>query len=228
MTTTPPPYEPVPEAQPAQPNPYAQTGQYPPQAWQPRAVRPPLTAEQKRGARWAGIVGFNLLGLGWLLFIIPVVLGLFAAFFTFVLDQIGRSSSSRSTSYYQLRDFVDNANVTAWVIPLLILSLFGLAVWALGIFVSGRILKSHDVNHPWGVTWAATGIAIAAYPFVSWVGAIIVQIISAATDAAHAPVWTMVAVTGGIGLVLGIVLNCVIGWLAWWWMAHAMRAHSAV
>jgi hypothetical protein len=38
----------------------------------------------------------------------------------------------------------------------------------------------------------------------------------------------MVAVTGGIGLVLGIVLNCVIGWLAWWWMAHAMRARPTV
>ena len=227
MTTTPPPYEPAP-GQPVQPTPYAQAGQYPPQAWQPRAVRPPLTAEQKSGARWAGIVGFNLLALGWLLFIIPVVLGTFAAFFTFVLDQIGRSSNSRSTSYYQLRDFVDNANVTAWVIPLLILSLFGMAVWALGIIVSGRMLKSHSVNHPWGVTWAAAGIAIAAYPFVGWIAGILVQVVSGLADVAHAPVWTMIGVTGSLSLLMAIVLNCVIGWLAWWWMAHAMRARPTV
>lgn len=226
MTTTPPPYQPSPEGQ--QPN-YAQPGgQYPPQTWAPKVPRPPLTDQQKSGSLWAGILGFNMLAIGWTLFIVPVMLGLFAAFFGFIVDQIGRSSSARSTSYYQLRDFLDNVHASAWVIPLLILSLVGLGVWALGIIVSGRILKSHTVNHPWGVTWAAAGIAIVAYWFLGWVAGIIVQIISATANAANAPVWTTIAITGGIGLILALALNSVIGWLSWWWMAHAMRAHATV
>jgi hypothetical protein len=220
--TPPPPYQPEQSGQPVQPVPYA------PQGWQPRIGRPPLTPRAKSGARWAGILGFNLLSLGWGMFIVPVLLSLFAAFFVFLIGQMGRSSGTADEGYYQLKNFIDSINVSVWVLPLTLIAILGVVVWALGIFVSGRILRSHAVNHPWGVTWAAAGVAIVASWFLGWIGGIFVQVVTAVTSAANAPAWVGIVIGGGVGLVVAIVVNSVIGWLAWWWMTHAMRSARPV
>lgn len=220
--TPPPPYQPAPGGQPAQPAPYA------PQNWQPAVKRPPLTPMAKSGVRWAGIVGFNLLSLGWFLFVIPVVLSLFAAFLVFLIDQLGRSSTMSDQGYYQLKDFIETINASAWILPLILVAALGAVVWALAIFASGRILKAHAVDHPWGVTWAATGIAIVANWLFGWVGGLLVQVAAVVTGAADAPVWVGIVIGGALGLVVAIVVNSVIGWLAWWWMAHAMRSARPV
>jgi hypothetical protein len=215
MTGTPPPAY--------QPTHYAQPNQYPGSQWQPRVVRPPLSARQKRSSRWAGIVGFNLLSLGWALIIAPVVLALFAAVFTFILGQWGSTEASSTNGFAQVRSFVDAQNVAAWVLPLLAVALLGVGIWALGIFVSGRILKSRAVKHPWGVTWAAAGIAIVASSILSWIGGTIVKIASVMLFTGEAQFSTFV-VSGIIALVVTITVNTVIGWLAWWWMAHVLRS----
>lgn len=215
--TPPPPYQSGQNGQPGQPAPYA------PQNWQSATGRPPLTAQAKSGARWAGILGFNLLSLGWSLFIVPVALSLFAAFFVFIIGQMGRSSASADEGYSQLKSFIESVNVSAWVLPLIFVSVVGAVLWALAIFVSGRILKSHAVNRPWGVTWAAAGVAIVASWFLGWIGSLFVQIVTAVTGAANAPLWVSIVVGGAVGFVVAIAVNSVIGWLAWWWMAHAMR-----
>jgi len=196
---------------------------YAPQNWPSATKRPPLTAQAKSGARWAGILGFNLLSLGWFLFIVPVALSLFAAFFVFIIGQIGRSSASDNEGYHQLNSFIESINVNVWVLPLILVSVVGIVLWALAILVSGRILKSHAVDRPWGVTWAATGVAIVASWFLGWIGGLFVQIVTAVTGAADAPAWVGIVVGGAVGFVVAIVVNSVIGWLAWWWMAHAMR-----
>ena len=92
--TPPPPNQPEQNGQPAQPAAYAQ------QSWQPAAGRPPLTPRAKSGARWAGILGFNLLSLGWGMFVVPVLLSLFAAFFVFLIGQMGEPPrpSTRATT----------------------------------------------------------------------------------------------------------------------------------
>ena len=222
MTITPPPYQPGQNGQPAQSAPYA------PQNWQPRVARPPLTPRAKSGARWAGILGFNLLSLGWGMFVVPVLLSLFAAFFVFLIGQMGRSSATLNEGYYQLRNFIETINVSAWILPLTLVAILGIIVWALAIFTSGRILKSHAVNHPWGVTWAAAGIAIVASWFFGWIGSVFVQLVTSVTGAANAPVWVSIVVGGVVWFVVAIVVNSVIGWLAWWWMAHAMRSAQSV
>src|SRR5690606_26967242 len=40
----------------------------------PREVRPPLTKRAKTGATWAGIIGFNLLTVGFFVFLAPLAL----------------------------------------------------------------------------------------------------------------------------------------------------------
>jgi hypothetical protein len=190
--------------------------------------RPPLTPKAKSGARWAGILGFNLLALGWGMFVVPVLLSLFAAFFVFLIGQMGRSSETLNEGYYQVKNFIETINVSAWVLPLTLVAILGVVVWALGIFVSGRILKSHAVNHPWGVTWAAAGVAIVASWMLGWIGGLFAQVVTSVTGAADAPLWVSIIAGGAVGLIVGIVINSVIGWLAWWWMAHAMRSARPV
>ncbi|MEO7124404.1 MAG: hypothetical protein ABI400_15085 [Lacisediminihabitans sp.] len=191
---------------------------------QPRFGRPPLTPRAKSGARWAGILGFNLMALGWFVVITPVLLSVFAAFLTFVFDQMGRSSAVGNENYLQLRRIVETVNVNAWVLPLMLVTFVGIVIWAVGIFVSGRILKSHAVNHPWGVTWAATGIAIVASWILDWVCAAAVQLVIVVTSAVDSSHWVGIAVGGALVCVVAIVIHSIIGWLAWWWMAHAMRS----
>ena len=219
MTITPPPYQPAPNGQAAP---------YTPQNGPPRAGRPPLDPRAKSGARWAGILGFNLLSLGWAMVIVPVLLSLFAAFFVFLIGQMGRTSATLNEGYYQLRNFIETINVSAWILPLTLVAILGIIVWALAIFTSGRILKSHAVNHPWGVTWAAAGIAIVASWFFGWIGSVFVQLVTSVTGAANAPVWVSIVVGGVVWFVVAIVVNSVIGWLAWWWMAHVMRSAQSV
>ncbi len=223
--TPPPPYQPGSNGL---PTPAGQPAPYAPQNWQPRIGRPPLTPRGKSGARWAGILGFNLLSLGWFMIVVPVLLSLFAAFFVFLIGQMGRSSATANEGYYQLKNFIESISVSTWILPLTLVAVVGVIIWALAIFVSGRILKSHAVNHPWGVTWAAAGVAIVASWFLGWIGGVFVQVATAVAGAANTPVWVGIVIGGGIGLVVAIVINSVIGWLAWWWMAHAMRSARPV
>ncbi|MEO6943995.1 MAG: hypothetical protein ABI053_04700 [Lacisediminihabitans sp.] len=192
------------------------------------AKRPPLTPRAKSGARWAGIIGFNLISLGWGMFVVPVVLSIFAAFFVFLIGRLEPSSAATNRGLYQLKNFIESINVSAWILPLTLVAVLGIVVWWLGIFVSGRILRSHAVNRPRGVTWAAAGVAIVGSWFLSWIGSVFVQIVTAVTNTTDTPMWVGIVIGGAVGFVAAIVVNSVIGWLAWWWMAHAMRSARPV
>ena len=189
--------------------------------------RPRLGSRQKRGAAWAGIVGFNLLSLGYTMFVIPILVGFFGAFFGFILVQIERSSSGMDPEFRTIRGFLNALDLGAWLIPGIIVSVVGLIIMAVALLLSSAILKAHAVNRAWAVTWAGAGVAIVASWFLSWFPSLLAQLgfgVFATTDV---EIWVKVVVAASIYALFGIILNVITGWLAWWWMAHALRAKDA-
>lgn len=188
------------------------------------AVRPPLTRREKRGAFWSGAVGFNLITLGFTLVMIPIVVGLFGAFINFLVEGIARSSEHQSTGFLAMLGVIRSIDFGVVAILGVAVALVGLAIMAGAIFLSRGILRSHGVARPAPVTWAGAGIAIAATWIVGWIPGVITQLAfgslaSAGVDSVNAAI-----VVGAIGMILGIGFTGVIGWLAWWWMAHAFRS----
>ncbi len=188
--------------------------------------RPPLAPRHKRGAAWAGIVGFNLLTLGYSMFVIPIVVGFFGAFFGFVLRQLERSSRGMDSELRSINNFFTALDLGAWLIPGIIASVIGLVIMAVALLLSSVILKAHSVHRAWAVTWAGAGVAVVASWFVSWLPSLLAQLGFGVFGAADVGVWTKVAIAVGIYTLLGIIVNSVMGWLAWWWMAHALRART--
>jgi hypothetical protein len=98
----------------------------------------------------------------------------------------------------------------------------GIGLMIVAILLSGLVLRRHEVRHPWGVTFAGAGIAIVVASIVEgFLGAIVSGVSSAFVDGRGL----------GPGIIAGIIvsgvvalaINAAIGWLSWWWMAHAMR-----
>jgi hypothetical protein len=205
-----------------QPTPYPQAGG--PQAWQPPTARPQLSSRQKRGAAIAGIVGFNVLSIGFWLLITPILIGAFGLIAGFVLRQARREDFEPNFDLRQFERFIDAINPEAWVPALVIAAILGLALMVAAVFASHRILRAHNVHRPWPVTWSAIGIAIVASWILSTIGSIFWQIVSAIFSAGPADIGALVGITAAISILLALVVNSAIGWLSWWWMAHAMRA----
>lgn len=196
----------------------------PPPAY-PAVKKPPLSPELKRTASVAGAVSFTVMSIGWGLFSTAVGIGLFASLFTWVLSRVG-ASGDLDADYFRLMDFIDNINPQAWVIPLVIAGIVGAALWVLSLFISRRMLARAKHPSPWGVTWAGAGVAIAASWVVSWVAWLPLQIASAIAPNAYDSFESGLGLTialGIVGMLLNLVIAAVLGWLAWWWMAHAMR-----
>ncbi|MET4782266.1 hypothetical protein [Glaciihabitans sp. UYNi722] len=201
----------------------------------PKPVRPPLTKRAKRGTVLAGSIGFVLLGIGWALAAIPVGIALFVGLFAFIVHAAS-SSSDTGRGLDGLSQFLDGINISAWILPLVLVSLLGFIVMAVAILVSGRILRSHRVNHPWGVTWAGTAIAVVASWIIGGIGSFVSQIVSTVVTSASASAsasgsgsndfWPGLWTFFGVSAVIALAVNAAIGWLAWWWMAHAMRPRA--
>lgn len=203
-------------AQPAAPSaPYAPPVRY---------VKPPLTARAKRGATIAGIVGFLMLTAGWTLGVLTLAVAVIALVGMTILSQITDADISGADSFKQM---FEGLNASAFVLPLILVAIFGLLLMVGGLFVSAGILKSHGVTRPWAVTWAGFGIAVVA----SWVATgilnLIISVISALFQDSSNTFDTAFWVGAGATVILSIVVNAVIGWLAWWWMAHALRPAAA-
>jgi hypothetical protein len=185
--------------------------------------RPPLTGREKRGAVWAGIVGFNLLTLGFWIFILPFALALAGFFIVAIFGLVARSLHESDIDLDRFLGSLGNVDLTPWIVPGILVAVVGLAVMAVAIVVSRAILKGHGVNRPTAVTWSGAGVAIVAFWVLSWIPGIAVQLVSFALNAGGVDGWTNAWVSGGASVLLALVTNSVIGWLAWWWMAHAFR-----
>jgi hypothetical protein len=203
---------------------YAPPG-YIAEPYAPRPARPPLTARAKRGALLGGGLGFTLLTLGYALVAIPVAIGLLVAFFAAIIGFArGRFSDGASSS----GGFsVSSVDLAPWFGLFVASVVVGIVLMIVAILLSGLVLRRRDVRHPWGVTFAGAGIAIVAVWIVEgFLGAIVSGMSSALFDGR-----SLGAGSPGAGLIAGIIvsgvvalaINAAIGWLSWWWMAHAMR-----
>jgi hypothetical protein len=206
-------------------NPYAPPP-LPQQPYQPVAKKPPLSPELKKTASVAGAVSFTVMSAGWGLFSTAAGIGLFAGFFAWILGVVTASGNGADADYFRLMDIIDAINPEAWVIPLVIAGLVGIGLWVLSLFISRGMLAKAGHPSPWGVTWAGAGVAIAASWFVSWIAWLPLQFVSLiAPDAYNS--WesgvTITIVLAIVSFVLNLVISAIIGWLSWWWMAHALR-----
>lgn len=212
--------QPTPPAQP--PQPYEQPGQVQYQYVQ-RSQRPPLSKRAKTGAAWAGIIGFNMLTIGFFLFAVPLALLAVGSLFGFLVSEAIRQDADFSMEGLRFLETIDPA---LWLVPLLIASAVGLVIWVLGLIVSRGILRSSGAVRPWAITWAATGIAVIAYWIIWTIIGAISSIISSFIGILTQSLGNQ-ATAGLIGsiisLLLAVIINSIIGWLCWLWMAHAMR-----
>jgi hypothetical protein len=190
-----------------------------------RPVRPPLPPRARRGAAIAGGVGFTLLTIGYALLAIPVTIALFAAFIAVIARAIsghnlgGYDDGAVSNGGFDL----SAAALSPWIALLVVSAIVGIVLMVVAILVSGAILRGHAVRRPWGVTFAGAGIAIVA----SWLIEGVLGVFGSAMGTAFndgRSVGAGVIVALVIGGVVGLAVTAAIGWLSWWWMAHAMRA----
>jgi hypothetical protein len=187
-------------------------------------AKPPLSPELKRKASVAGAVSFTVMSIGWGLLSTAVMIGLFSAFFAWVVGVAGASREVRDADFLRLMDFIESINPAAWVVPLVIAGVVGAALWVWSVFISRGMLARAGHPNPWGVTWAGAGVAIAASWFVGWVAWIPLQLSGAVIpDGSFETAVAVMAVFGVVSLLLSLVVTVVIGWFAWWWMAHLMR-----
>ena len=195
------------------------------QQYAARPGRPPLTARAKRGAAIAGAVGFLLLSLGFAMASFAIGLALIVAFFALIVRAASGSGTRMGAGFEQLLSELD---IAPWIAPLVVIVIAGLVLMVAAIVVSGRVLVAHRVRRPWAVTWAGAGIAIVA----SWIlSGILATFFNLAMGGFRwdSPSWG----AGFFGVlivsaVIGLASNAVLGWLSWWWMAHAMRPAAVV
>lgn len=231
------PYQQPPYAQPTSPYGNPPYGAPPPAGppgypvWQPpvRWRRVPLTGRQKSASATAGGLGFLLMSLGFW-GAVGFALALFAGAFVWAMVSLILTDNPSDVDAVTVSVWLDNAWNTWWWVFLLV-AVVAVALWVLGCLMSIRILRSADVNHPVGVTWAGLGISIAAWFFLmgplGFLSATMVDALDLDVDPTLG--WTAGNIGFGlIWLVPDIIVWVVIGALSWWWMAHAMRKREPV
>lgn len=214
-----------------EPNPYPQPNPYQQQPTAPvnyatAPKKPPLTPKLKRTASVAGAVSFTVMSIGWGLLSTAAGIGLFAGFFVWVVSLVTASGQGRDAGYYRLMDFIEAVNPAAWILPLVIAALVGIALWVWSVFLSRGMLARAGHSSPWGITWAGAGIAVTASWFVSWIAWLPMQMYGFIAPSAFTSFeggLTITIVLVAVSLVLNLIITVALGWLAWWWMAHAMR-----
>ncbi|MHC5797968.1 hypothetical protein ACVXZ4_17610 [Lacisediminihabitans sp. FW035] len=190
------------------------------QPYAPRPVRPPLTARAKRGTVIAGAVGFVLLGLGYAMVALPIGLALLVGFFALIIRAASSSSGPLPSG---LEQFLAGLDFEPWVAALVILALVGVVVMAVAIVLSGRILAAHQVRRPWAVTWAGFGIAIVGSWVVSGITGVFTNVGFSGVRWDSSSAGSTIVLVVVISALIALVSNAVVGWLSFWWMAHAMR-----
>ena len=102
----------------------------------------------------------------------------------------------------------------------------GVLLIAAGILVSIVILKRHSVNRAAGVTWLGLLLAIVGSWILDTVLGIVIYAVAAAGDVGKGPVGPGGGLTV-IYLSVALAIQVLLGWLCWWWMAHALRRRPA-
>jgi hypothetical protein len=187
-------------------------------------IKPPLTPRQRRGAAIAGIVGFLLATLGWLPFVI-VAIGYVFSFGVYFLGAALGGDDTRFDAESETGKLAANLlgiPATSLGIVVSISLVVGVVLIAAGIVLSTVILRLHGVARGAGVTWLGLLLAIVGSWIFDGILGFIVYLVSAAGDVGKGPV----APGGGLTvlyLVIAVAIQVALGWLCWWWMAHALR-----
>lgn len=196
----------------------------------------PLDRRAKRASFWAGAVGLNFMSAGASVLVATVLVGAALALFA------GFSASATENSGLQgFDEFLGQVGA-----PILFLAavLAGVVIFAIGMFASVGILKAGRVRRPWAVTWSAFAISLPVLWVVNGLAWIVGQFVATAgmfatfgtsfdgNSAESAPLGDASSVdsaviTGiviaSVGFLLTVAVVGLIGWLAWWWMAHVFR-----
>ena len=189
----------------------------------PPPPKPPLPRRARNGAWIAGAVAFSVLSLGWTLLFAAVVIALVGGFFLWFANLLGGRANDAAGEAFL--DFFASIDVSA-IVPLLIIgAAAGLVLMALALFLSRWILGAHQVDRPWAVTWAGSGIAIVGGWIIGSVVSAAAQVVASFAAFAPDPISAGIAGASVSGL-LAIVLTATIGLLSWWWMAHLMRSRE--
>lgn len=191
--------------------------------------KPKLTPEARRSALFAGGVSFALMSIGWGIASVAFTVLFAGAILVAIFGAIAQGSYANDAGFNQAVRVFEGFDTGPIFVVLLIVGLLGLGLWVASLFISKSMLARGGHRSPWGITWAATGIAIVA----SWVISTVLSFLGQAlfflpfanmdgrdVDAAVGGVLAL-----GIGsVVLSAVVGIAIGALSWWWMAHVMRA----
>jgi len=200
-----------------------------PQRYAPRPKRPPLTKRQRGAARAAGAVSFSLLTLGWMVALGAISAVAFVGLFTWIFDLVGAVGEGRQEGYAEVEAFIAQLELGTWSGWLLIAAAAGVVAMIVGLLVSALILRSSGATRPWAITWAGFGIAIAAHWLLGWIPWFLVQLVPGFLPIVDPTGWLwLTGATIAIGILLSCVIAAVIGALAWWWMAHALRSGEPV
>jgi hypothetical protein len=186
-------------------------------------TRPRLTPRTKRGAFWAGAVGFNVLSVGFGIAMLPVVAAIVGAFFSLVVNRMAQSDRNSAIGARAFRAFFDSLDYGFLSIIGVVAVILGLLIMAAGLFASVSILKGHGARRPWPISWAGAGIAIVANGVVGWIAPFAFQLVVLILIAVGVDSRVSAISQGGLVVIGLLVGNTIIGWLSWWWMAHAMR-----
>ena len=186
--------------------------------------KPPLTPRQRRGAAIAGIVGFLLATLGWLPFVV-VAIGYVFSFGVYFLGAALGGDDTRFDAESEtgtLAATLFGIPATSLGIVVIVALVVGVVLIALGVILSTVILRVHGVARGAGVTWLGLLLAIVGSWILDGILGFIVYLVAAAGDVGKGPVVPDGAVTA-LYFVIAVVIQIALGWLCWWWMAHALR-----
>jgi hypothetical protein len=187
-------------------------------------TKPPLTPRQRRGAAIAGIVGFLLATLGWLPFVV-VAIGYVFSFGVYFLGAALGGNDTRFDAESETGKLAANLigiPATSLGVVVIIALLVGAVLIAFGIVLSTVILRVHGVARGAGVTWLGLLLAIVGSWIFDGILGFIAYLVSAAGDVGKGPVAPDGAVTA-LYFVIAVAIQIALGWLCWWWMAHALR-----
>ena len=179
-------------------------------------MRAPLSAEHKHAATRIGALAYGLWYLGWQLFstgFVVLVVGLLLGG-VFGIVEAADAAPLLSTTL----DYIGDPGL--WVGLLVAAMLVGVALLGVAVYSSGRRLAARGVVRPWGVTWAALGVSVVTGTVVGWIVGIPFSLLK----------WLIpgvgTVVFGSIEFLLGLATAVTLGWFAWWWMAHLLRARQ--
>ena len=216
------------------------TGTHPPASGAiaaPRPKRPPLDRSTKVGAAVAGAVSFTLLTIGFVLFWVPILLGAVALILTTIVRFASRIDAEPDAGFRQFARTVGVLDLEAWAVPLVLVSVVGLAVMVIAVFSGKWILAGRRIERPWAITWAGLGVAVVAYSVVGGILSSAVDVVSSFAQVGSSDRDTVYVSDGGdlgdavpvivaagvISVLVSIVVTAAIGWLAMWWMAYVLR-----